>query len=345
MAENEAKIDDVKGDESKERELKDALNPLTTDQAYKYAEILQPVLQDGVNKVKETGSKAKGDMIGALKWFKSMSASQQKGLVDMATGATQMTKDAVSALASVGTKEYHATTALVEAHGLTKAVQMRATDALGKAQELYTSAASAASTMASGASSQALAMANLKREEVLASETVTAIVAWSEATKKAVEESAAVNKEVFVSSYRQGWESGAEARRVANESYNTALVFAEEKRLEAVQLSTVYLTAAQEQMVALTETEQGKKLQERTQALLDMTKKRTEEMKEQPLVKSAADQLDANYKLAADSLKAAQDWAAAVLGYQKEGKPADEEMVARQAELVKVLESGVEAAE
>jgi len=336
MAENEAKIDDVKGDESKERELKDALSPLAADQAYQYAEILKPVLQDGVNKVKETGNKAKGDMIGALKWFKSMSAVQQKGLVDMATGATQMTKDAVSALASVGTKEYYATTALVEAHGLTKAVQIRATDALGKAQELYTTTVSAASTMASGASSQALAMANLKREEVLASETVTAMIAWSEATKKAVEESAAVTK---------AKETGGEALRLANESYNTALVFAEEKRVEAVQLSTVYLTAAQEQMVALTETEQGKKLQERTQALLDMTKKRTDEMKEQPLVKSAAEQLDANYKLAADSLKAAQDWAAAVLGYQKEGKPADEEIVARQAELVKVLESGAEAAE
>jgi len=336
MAENEAKIDYVKGDDSKEMELKAALNPLTTDQAYQYAEILKPVLQDGVNKVKDTGSKAKGDMIGALNWFKSMSAAQQKGLVDMATGATQMTKDAVSALASVGTKEYYAITSLVEAHGLTKAVQIRATDALGKAQEVYTSTVSAASTMATDASSQALAMASLKREEVLASETVTAIVAWSEATKKAVEESAAVTK---------AKEIGGDALRLANESYNTALAFVEEKRVEAVQLSTVYLTAAQEQMVALTETEQGKKLQERTQALLDMTKKRTDEMKEQPLVKSAAEQLDANYKLAADSLKAAQDWAAAVLGYQKEGKPADEEIVARQAELVKVLESGAEAAE
>jgi len=336
MAENEAKIDDVKGDESKERDLKGALSPLTTDQAYQYAEILKPVLQDGVNKVKDKGNKAKGDMMGALKWFKSMSAAQQKGLVDMATGATQMTKDAVSALASVGTQEYLSLTSLVEAHGLTKAVQIKATDALGKAQELYTSTVSTASTMASDASSQAIAMANLKREEVLASETVTAMVAWSEATKKAVEESAAVTK---------AKETGGEALRVANESYNSALAFAEEKRVEAVQLSTVYLTAAQEQMVALTETEQGKKLQERTQALLDITKKRTDEMKEQPLVKSAAEQLDANYKLASDSLKAAQDWAAAVLGYQKEGKPADEEMVAKQAELVTVLESGAKAAE
>lgn len=332
MAENEAKIDEVKGDESKERELKAALNPLTTDQAYQYAEILKPVLKDGVNKVKETGTKAKGDMIGALKWFKSMSATQQKGLVDMATGASQMTKDAVSALANVGTQEYNAITSLVEAHGLSKAVQIKATDALGKAQELYASSASAASA----ASSQALALASLKREEVLASETVAAMVAWSEATKKAVEESAAVTK---------AKETGGDALRLANESYNTAFAFAEEKRVEAVQLSTVYLTAAQEQMVALTETEQGKALQERTQALLDMTKKKTDEMKEQPLVKTAAEQLDANYKLAADSLKAAQDWAAAVLGYQKEGKPADEEMVARQAELVKVLESGAEAAE
>jgi len=336
MAENEAKIDDVKGDESKERDAKAALNPLTTDQAYQYAEILKPVLKDGVNKVKETGSKAKGEMVCALKWFKSMSATQQKGLVDMATGASQMTKDAVSALASVGTKEYYAITSLVEAHGLSKAVQIKATDALGKAQELYTSTASAASTMASAASSQALAMASLKREEVLASETVAAMVAWSEATKKAVEESAAVTK---------AKETGGDALRLANESYNTAFAYAEEKRVEAVQLSTVYLTAAQEQMVALTETEQGKKLQERTQALMDMTKKKTDEMKEQPLVRSATEQLDANYKLAAASLKAAQDWAAAALGYQKEGKPADKEMVARQAELVTVLESGAKATE
>jgi len=336
MAENEAKIDDIKVDESKERELKSALSPLTTDQAYQYAEILKPVLQDGVNKVKEKGTKAKGDMVGALRWFKSMSEKQQKGLVDMATGATQMTKDAVSALASVGTQEYYAITSLVEAHGLTKAVQIRATDALGKAQELYATTVSTASTVALEASSQALAMANLKREEVLASETVTAMVAWSEATKKAVEESAAVTK---------AKETGGEALRLATESYNTALAFAEEKRVEAVQLSTVYLTAAQEQMVALSETEQGKKLQERTQALLDMTKKRTDEMKEQPLVKNAAEQLDANYKLAAESLKAAQDWAAAVLGYQKEGKPADEEMVLRRVELVDILESGAKAAD
>jgi len=336
MAENEAKIDDVKVDESKEKELKAALSPLTKDQAYQYAEILKPVLKDGVGKVKEKSSKAKGDMVGALKWFKSMSKTQQKGLVDMATGASQMTKDAVSALANVGTREYYAITSLVEAHGLSKAVQIKATDALGKAQELYTSTVTTASTMASGASSQALAMATLKREEVLASETVAAMVAWSEATKKAVEESAAVAK---------AKETGGEALRVANESYNTALAFAEEKRVEAVQLSTVYLTAAQEQMVALTETEQGKKLQERTQALMDMTKKKTDEMKEQPLVRSATEQLDANYKLAAASLKAAQDWAAAALGYQKEGKPADKEMVARQAELVTVLESGAKATE
>jgi len=336
MAENEAKIDDIKVDESKERELKSALSPLTNDQAYQYAEILKPVLQDGVNKVKEKGTKAKGDMVGALRWFKSMSEKQQKGLVDMATGATQMTKDAVSALASVGTQEYYAITSLVEAHGLTKGVQIRATDALEKAQELYATTVSTASTMALEASSQALAMANLKREEVLASETVTAMVAWSEATKTAVEESVAVTK---------AKETGGEALRLATESYNTALAFAEEKRVEAVQLSTVYLTAAQEQMVALSETEQGKKLQERTQALLDMTKKRTDEMKEQPLVKNAAEQLDANYKLASESLKAAQDWAAAVLGYQKEGKPADEEMVLKQVELVNILESGAKAAE
>jgi len=336
MAENEAKIDDVKTDDSKEKDIREAIKPLTSDQAYQYAELLKPALQDGVAKVKETSKKAKGDMIGALKWFNSMSSAKQKSLVDMATGAATMTKDAVAALTETTAKEYQRMTTLVSEQGLTKAAQITAMDALGKAQELYTTGVTAASSMASDASGQAIVMANLKREEVLASETVTAAMAWAEATKKAVEESVAVTKAT---------ETGGEALRLANESYAAAFKYAEEMKVEAIQLSSVYLVAAQEQMVALGDTEQGKKLQERTQNLLDITRRKTEEVKEQPIVKNATEQLEANYKLASESVKAAQDWVAAVLGYQKEGKPAGEQTVARQIELVNVLESGAEGVE
>lgn len=336
MAENEAKIDDVKTDDSKERDIKDAFKPLTTDQAYEYAELLKPSLKDGVAKVKETSKKAKGDMIGALKWFNSMSSAKQKSLVAMASGAATFTKDAVAALTDTTTKEYQRVTALVSEQGLSKAAQITAMDALGKAQEIYKSGVAAASSMASDASNQTVAMARLKQEELLASESVTAVTAWAEATKKAVDESAAVTK---------AKETGGDALKLANESYAAAFTYAEEKRVEAVQLSTVYLVAVQEQMIALTETEQGKKLQERTQNLLDMTRRKTEEVKEQPLVKNAAEQLEANYKFATESVKAAQDWVAAVLGYQKEGKPAGEELVVRQIELVNALESGAEGVE
>jgi len=332
MAENESKVEDVKREESKERDLQDALKPLTTDQAYQYAEMLKPSLQLGVNKVKESSNKAKGDMIGALKWFNSMSSAKQKSLVDMATGAASMTKDAVAALTETTTKEYKRMTSLVTEQGLTKAAQITAMDALGKAQEFY----AAGLTAASDASTQAVAMASLKREEVLASESVTAVMAWADATRKAVETSVAVTK---------AKETGGEAFQLANDSYLAAVKYAEEKHVEAVQLSSVYLTAAQEQMVALSETEQGKKLKERTQRLLDLTKRTTEEVKEQPLVKTATEQLEANYKSASASLKAAQDWVAAVLGYQKEGKPAGDQIVARQIELVNALESGAEGTE
>jgi len=326
MAENEAKIDEQK-------DIREAVKPLTGDQAYQYAELLKPSLQDGVAKVKETSKKAKGDMIGALKWFNSMSSAKQKSLVDMATGAATMTKDAVAALTETTVNRYHKITTLVNEQGLTKAAQTTAMDALGKAQELYTTSVNSASSMASDAKSKAMIMANLKREEVLASETVTAAVAWAEATKKAVEESVAVAK---------AKETGGETLRLANESYAKAFKYAEEKRLEAVQLSTVYLVAAQEQMVALGETEQGKKLQETTKNLLDMTRRKTEEVKEQAIVKNATEQLEASYKLASQSVKAAQDWVAAVIGYQKDGKSAKDQTVAMQSELVEILKSGAE---
>jgi len=137
-------------------------------------------------------------------------------------------------------------------------------------------------------------------------------------------------------------EAGEDALKLANKSYVAALVSAEEKRVEAIQLCTVYLAAAQERMVALSETEQGKKLKVRTQKLLELTKQKTAELKEEPFVKIATEQLEANYKLAWKSVQAAQEWVAAVLGYQREEKAAGEQVVARQNELVSVLEQGVE---
>jgi len=274
------------------------------------------------------GAKAKGDMVGALEWFNSMSAAKQKRLTEMATGAAVITKDALAVFMTTA-KDYERLRALVSWSGLSKAAQVTATDTIQKAQELYASVMNAASS----APSQALTMANLKREEFLASGSVLAMMAWAEATKKAVEESATLIA---------AREAGEDALRLANKSYVAALISAEEKRVEAIQLSSVYLTAAQVQMVALSETEQGKKLKERTQKLLELTRQKTAELQEEPFVKVAAEQLEANYKLAWKSVQAAQDWVAAILGYQKEEKPAGEQVVATQNELVSVLEKGVE---
>jgi len=94
-------------------------------------------------------------------------------------------------------------------------------------------------------------------------------------------------------------------------------------------------------MVALSETEQGKKLKVRTLKLLELTKQKTAELQEEPFVKMATEQLEANYKLAWKSVQATQDWVAAVLGYQRE-QTAGEQVVASQSELVSVLEKGVE---
>jgi len=331
MAESEAKVE-VKSDDSKEKDVKAALDRLTNEQAFQYAEILKPALQDGVAKAKERGTKAKGEMLSALKWFNSMSASKQKGLVDMATGAAAMTKDAVAALTETTTKEYMRMNTLVAEQGLSKAAQITAMDALAKAQELSSAVVAAGSK----ASSDALAAANLKGEEVFASESLAAVMAWAEATKKAVEESAAVTAAT---------ETGGDALKLANESYAAAFAYAEQKRVEALQLSTVYMTAAQEQMVALSETEQGKKLQERTKMLLEVSRSKTAEIQESPMVKNATEQLEASYKIASDSVKAAQDWVSSVMGYQKDGKPPGDKIIENQLELVAILESGAESAE
>jgi len=317
MAENEAKIEESKIDDSKENG-----RPVTTDQAFKYAEMLKPSLQNGVAKAKERGSKAKGDMVGALKWFNSMSASKQKSLVDMATGAAVMTKDAVAALTATTAREYNRLSAFVAEQGLSKAAQATAMEAIAKSQQLYASACKT--------SNEAVAVANLKREEVLASESVAAATAWAEATKKAIEESKAVT---------QAKETGGDALKRANESYALALSYAEEKRIEAVQLSSVYLATAQEQMVALSESEEGKKLQQRTQDLLEITRKKKAEVKESELVKSSTQRLEHSCKLASESVQAAQDWVTAVVKSQKDGK-AEGDQILKQIELVEILKNG-----
>jgi len=58
------------------------------------------------------GAKAKGDMVGALEWFNSMSSAKQKRLMEMATGAAVMTKDAVAVLMTTA-KEYERVRTLV----------------------------------------------------------------------------------------------------------------------------------------------------------------------------------------------------------------------------------------
>jgi len=73
---------------------------------------------------------------------------------------------------------------------------------------------------------------------------------------------------------------------------------------------------------------------------LELTRQKTVELQKEPLVVIATQQLEANYKLACRSLQAAQQWVAAILGYQKEATPASEQVVASQIELVSALENG-----
>jgi len=148
-----------------------------------------------------------------------------------------------------------------------------------------------------------------------------------------VEESATV---------KTAMEKGGDALLRAKESYVAALVSAEEKRVEAVQLSSVYLSTAQEYIVALSETQQGNSLKDRTQKLLELTRQNSVDLQEARLVKIVTKQLETNYKLACKSVQAAQDWVTAVMGYQKEEKQAREQVFARQIELVSVLEKGAE---
>jgi len=330
MAETEAKIEEVKIDDSKEAKFDDSkeakvddskenYRALSKEQAYRYATMLKPSLKDGVKKAKETGSKAKGDMVGALKWFNSMSSAKQKSLVDMATGAAVMTKDAVAALTETTAREYNRIAAFVAEQGLSNAAQSTAMEAVGKAQQLYSSVRNA--------SSGALTEAKLNGEKVLASESVKATLAWADATRKVVEESEAVTR---------AKETGGDALKAANESYSLALDYAEQKRVEAVKLTSVYLVAAQEQMVALSESEKGQELQKRTQSLLEQTRQKKAALQERPIVRSATLQLRQSYDMANASVQAAQDWVSAVVKSQSEGK-AGEDQIQKQIELVEVL--------
>jgi len=119
------------------------------------------------------GVKAKADMAGALQWFNSMSATKQKYLIDIAPGAEIMTKEAVAVLTKTTAIECGRMRNLFSEQGLSKAVQITAMSTLQKAQEFYAAAMSAASI----ASSQAVVIANLKREEFLASGSLAAAMA------------------------------------------------------------------------------------------------------------------------------------------------------------------------
>jgi len=76
--------------------------------------------------------------------------------------------------------------------------------------------------------------------------------------------------------------------------------------------------------------------------LLELTKRKTAELQEKPMVMVATKQLESNYKLACQTVHAAQEWVAAVLGYEKKEEPKREQVVEKQIELVTVLKKGVE---
>jgi len=75
---------------------------------------------------------------------------------------------------------------------------------------------------------------------------------------------------------------------------------------------------------------------------LELTKRKTAELQEKPMMMIATKQLESNYQLACKTVQAAQNWVAAVLGYLKKEKPEREQVVAKQIELVTVLKKGVE---
>lgn len=294
----------------------------TGEWAYnKYIELLTPTI---IKSSIEKGMKVKNDMMDSLTWLNTMSTEKQQELTDLATGAVSMTKDAVAALtASTATECQRITTSLAE-QGLSKTVHETAINTFTKAQELYTSAIATANSVTEEVTNKAI----LKREEVLASEALVAAHGWAEAAKKAVEENAVVTSTKVI---------GGDALKLAEESYNGALEFAEKRRVEALNLTLMYLAAAQDQMSFITESEQGKNLVARTQKLIELAKKMPSDLHPSKSV----ERLDASYKQASDMVKSAQDWVFAVAGFQKEGKLADDKRVKAQFDLIEALENEV----
>jgi len=246
----------AKSKESSQPLLKSTLKPLRNDQVYQYVELLKPALQDGVLNMEDVGE-ARGDMASALIWFHAMSAAKQKHLIDIATGSAVMTQDAVTVLTETVATEVRT---LVSLKGLSKAAQSTATETLKNAQKLHSDAMAAAVSIIP---ILAVVTADLKRQEFLASGSVAATKAWAEATKIALGESANV---------KTATKTAGNTPQLAIESYDAALLSAREKLVEAVQLSAIYLTAAQEHMVALTESDLGQRLRERTKKLLDLSR-------------------------------------------------------------------------
>lgn len=74
---------------------------------------------------------------------------------------------------------------------------------------------------------------------------------------------------------------------------------------------------------------------------MELAKRKTAELQNEPLVVIATKQLEENYKLACRSVQAAQQWVAAVLGYQNKETAANQQVVASQIELVSALENGM----
>jgi len=325
--------DDVKADRAAQDDVKaevldaepipeEAKVDLSGEWAYnKYIELLTPTI---IKSSIEKGMKVKNDMMETVTWLNTMSNEKQQELTDLATGAVSMTKEAVAVLtASTATECQRISTSLVE-QGLSKTVQETAVNTFTKAQELYTLAIATANSVTEEVTNKA----KLKREEVLASEALVAAHAWAEAAKKAVEENAVVTSTKAI---------GGDALKLAEQSYNGALQYAEKQRVEATNLTLMYLAAAQDQMSFITESEQGKNLVERTQKLIELAKKMPSDLHPSKSV----ERLDSSLKQASGMVKSAQDWVSAVLGFQKEGKLADDKRVKAQFDIIEALENEV----
>jgi len=294
----------------------------TGEWAYnKYIELLTPTI---IKSSIEKGMKVKNDMMDTVTWLNTMSNEKKQELTDLATGAVTMTKEAVAVLtATTSTECQRISTSLAE-QGLSKTVQDTAVNTFTKAQELYTLAIGTANSVTEEVTNKA----KLKREEVLASEALVAAHTWAEAAKKAVEENAVVTSTKAI---------GGDALKLAEESYNGALQYAEKQRVEATNLTLMYLAAAQDQMSFITESEQGKNLVERTKKLIELAKK----VPSDHLPAKSVERLDSSYKQASEMVKSAQDWVSAVLGFEKEGKEADDKRVLAQFQIIEALENEV----